>query len=803
MAVPTTRRFNLESTWSTVLADQPIPGNARVHQSSAFDSVNGHIFVVQIMPSGVKLIDEDAALSGTIREQRGDLMVTRLNAAGAQTGRMYVRGAGHGWGVTAEPVEDETFLWMETAAVRDGTYAWGTQVGRFRFVDNGLVDSGNSRINDPITQPDPPAPQWFRVPVESYDPVPGMLRVTASVDVSTNRIIVHYKDANQGRFFLMYALGDFLARDFAPISGFATNIPAGNTYHNFVLWGRYLYELEGSYYVDPGNLAPGNTYVVVSDVSTGALVERVHQVQQPQLEYREPETLAVRSTADGMQLVLGFALGDAGARRIVLYAFEVLAPDPETPSTRRFDLQAKAQKVMDPFILHEVGAPQQIAFNRLDDTMFVSQVIQGGRQFPGESEAKTYAERGADGDICVTRLDAAGVITGHMFLLGMGHGTSLGVEVFGGEVYLWTEAAAVRYGTYGYGTKVGRTKFVDGAVVTSSDAAVQKFDPVSGDRVVLNAIDIPTRRILVRHTEAPPAKGISYTLFDLDDFKAGNFVPLSEFPDVGRVGTFQTMCLFGQYLYFQEGNAYGVDGNKPPGNQYLGAVRLDGRFVERVFQGADPDLDVREPEAYNVFYGPAGPELWFGYSVGDVAPGRRVLALYKLPLLALPPDRLPVRPLPSRGVFAPGGPIPDVDTVTARIPFAVTANGWVSTTTDEFLMVLDRVHTLVSTQPGERVMRPSYGVPTSQQLFLPADAAKAELEQAISDGVAFWEPTARIVAVDTDVNQQLGLVNVRVQVARADVAPGSGNTAARNVRIGVGGTVSLTPGYTRPPTATG
>lgn len=130
---------------------------------------------------------------------------------------------------------------------------------------------------------------------------------------------------------------------------------------------------------------------------------------------------------------------------------------------------------------------------------------------------------------------------------------------------------------------------------------------------------------------------------------------------------------------------------------------------------------------------------------------------------------------------------------TMRTPFAIDHSGGVSATTDEREQLLDRVHALVGTLPGERVMRATYGVPTSASLFaINAEVANDQLQRAVLDAVAQFEPSAVVSAIVADVNEALGAVHVNVQVSRADV-PGAELDNTRNVGVLVGGTVISTP----------
>ncbi|WNI17611.1 poly-gamma-glutamate hydrolase family protein [Actinacidiphila sp. ITFR-21] len=141
----------------------------------------------------------------------------------------------------------------------------------------------------------------------------------------------------------------------------------------------------------------------------------------------------------------------------------------------------------------------------------------------------------------------------------------------------------------------------------------------------------------------------------------------------------------------------------------------------------------------------------------------------------------------------PYTPVDQAVSTAMRVPFAIDHSGGVAATTDAREQLLDRVHALVGTLPGERVMRATYGVPTSTALFaVNADVANDQLQRAVLDAVAEFEPSAVVSAIVADVNEALGAVNINVQVGRADV-PGAERDNTRTVGVLVGGTVVSTP----------
>src|SRR5262249_18592885 len=103
------------------------------------------------------------------------------------------------------------------------------------------------------------------------------------------------------------------------------------------------------------------------------------------------------------------------------------------------------------------------------------------------------------GDIWVTQTDLAGNETGAMALHGFGHGVSIGVEPYNGSVYLGTEWQVDV--DSGFGQRLGRFRFVNGATLEKSDPSIQDRTPTS-DSPMINpqpAIDPSTDRLLVRY----------------------------------------------------------------------------------------------------------------------------------------------------------------------------------------------------------------------------------------------------------------------------------------------------------------
>lgn len=84
--------------------------------------------------------------------------------------------------------------------------------------------------------------------------------------------------------------------------------------------------------------------------------------------------------------------------------------------------------------------------------------------------------------------------------------------------------------------------------------------------------------------------------------------------------------------------------------------------------------------------------------------------------------------------------------IQIQIPFAIDANGRVAVVTTD--ADADRINllTLINTQPGERAMRPTYGVATRSLLFEHADLVLSEsVASDIEQAVATYAPEIELV----------------------------------------------------------
>ena len=251
----------------------------------------------------------------------------------------------------------------------------------------------------------------------------------------------------------------------------------------------------------------------------------------------------------------------------------------------------------------------------------------GGRLFTAQLLAGTP---GTSGDLCLTHLGPDGTVLGSMVLRGAGHGVAFAAQSVGGETYLWTETAA---NTNGYGTRLARFAWRDGAEYTAGDPALTVVNLVPEALETTCSIDPVHERLAVRYHTPTGKRFAVFRLADAVRAAETQEVPgrLADFPQPSGLGTFQGYALLGDVLYVYEGNSYGPT-NPPPGNAFLGAVDVaTGRLVERLLVDAADELPFREPEGLAIGRLPGGkPFLGLGFASGVVGDRRAtILALSK------------------------------------------------------------------------------------------------------------------------------------------------------------------------------
>jgi hypothetical protein len=291
--------------------------------------------------------------------------------------------------------------------------------------------------------------------------------------------------------------------------------------------------------------------------------------------------------------------------------------------SRRFHLTAGSQAVLKEKALMGGRVLQSFAFDNVNRHIYAIQLRSGS---PRES-----------GDLCITKLDLSGRRLGHMYLRGFGHGEQIGLEPAGtgAAPYLWTEYRARN----GWGTRLARFRFANGATITSGSARISdRTPPLTGLSDPRPALDPWNNRLVVRFRRGGRLRAVVY---DLDDAVRGRLSSRYRLTEVGlpnpsaSTQPAQGFALFGQYMYLFHGTAYGVgDSRAPTGNAHLTCVDLNtGRVVERRLTKAFAGLSYREPEGMAIqLVSPGSPaaqaRLCFGFASG-AAGARKASIAYK------------------------------------------------------------------------------------------------------------------------------------------------------------------------------
>jgi hypothetical protein len=286
----------------------------------------------------------------------------------------------------------------------------------------------------------------------------------------------------------------------------------------------------------------------------------------------------------------------------------------------RFDLDVPSWRFLRERRVRDATVMQSFAFDDSNGVVYVAQVVEGGRQLAGESAPVPGRQRAAHGDLCISRVDYAGQLLSWMYLLGFGHGVAIGVEPVGRDSYLWLETAPVPHTSdgVGYGTRVGRVRFVPETVVTYPSAAVEVHEPLEDATEVSVSLDALNRTLLVRAL----VHGVhQYFLYGLDAFRARDYRPLRNRTETGISDVFQGHAHFFDQVYRLEGGSGGVTAAPT----HVSCFDLPtGTVVQRSLTGAARTLPFREPEGLAVQGGP--PRLHMGFADGPV--GARTVSLY-------------------------------------------------------------------------------------------------------------------------------------------------------------------------------
>lgn len=297
---------------------------------------------------------------------------------------------------------------------------------------------------------------------------------------------------------------------------------------------------------------------------------------------------------------------------------------------RPFDVGEFSTQVLGKEVTLAYGrAHQQGCQEPTTGEMFFTQIISDNQIVPGESAAPPAGARSARGDICVNRVSTSGNLVSRMWCKGFDHGASLGgVEYVGGQYYLWmaTDATEVAIGGNAYGKKICRIRYVPDKVYNKGDSDIDIYDVFpSGSTRLAPSMDWANNRVGVYRRQG----GIdSYRVYDMTAFRNKNFSsPIWTVPEVPAPVVRQSWCLFGEYIYSVYGNMW--DANTNPrypasiGNTHFTIIHAPtATLIEDHIRNTELALEIREPEALNIWDQLGEPKLMFGWSVSETLPRR-------------------------------------------------------------------------------------------------------------------------------------------------------------------------------------
>ena len=127
------------------------------------------------------------------------------------------------------------------------------------------------------------------------------------------------------------------------------------------------------------------------------------------------------------------------------------------------------------------------------------------------------------------------------------------------------------------------------------------------------------------------------------------------------------------------------------------------------------------------------------------------------------------------------------------IPFRLAPDGRIATETRPNAQIKQHVYSLVLTEPGERVMLPTYGVPLTTSIFeLDDEFTQAHLLTMVQNAMAAWEPGIEILSIEPGNNiSGDGVSAIQVNYLRREAADTP--VAGRKVNtafIGINGKVT-------------
>ena len=116
-----------------------------------------------------------------------------------------------------------------------------------------------------------------------------------------------------------------------------------------------------------------------------------------------------------------------------------------------------------------------------------------------------------------------------------------------------------------------------------------------------------------------------------------------------------------------------------------------------------------------------------------------------------------------------------------QIPFHLDVHGNVATTSDPGVQQMQHVASLVKTYPGERVMRPNYGIPLRDYVFASGtDFVSHEINKEVTSQMSKWEPSIQVTNIEPVLDEaSQGVVSLNVTFN----GPGGNVTGVKNTAV--------------------
>lgn len=116
------------------------------------------------------------------------------------------------------------------------------------------------------------------------------------------------------------------------------------------------------------------------------------------------------------------------------------------------------------------------------------------------------------------------------------------------------------------------------------------------------------------------------------------------------------------------------------------------------------------------------------------------------------------------------------------VPFQIGSDGGIAYTSDRVKQVSQHILSAVATNPGERVMRPSYGVPLTRMVFEPDDPlVEADIRSRMEVALGAWVKEAQILEIRAEWSSSH---DAKIQFLVSFRLPGSGTVHYATVYVG-------------------